>query len=94
MRSAILPFATLTLLGTLLGSSLPAAATDLLASRQTGASKAARAGEPRFRDLYKELVEIDTTLSAGSCTRAVDVRPGDRVSARFDGLGAVDVDFE
>ncbi|MCR2799372.1 fumarylacetoacetate hydrolase family protein [Microbacterium sp. zg-Y818] len=31
---------------------------------------------------------------SGSCTRAVDVRPGDRVSARFDGLGSVDVDFE
>ncbi len=80
MRSAILPFATLTLLGTLLGSSLPAAATDLLASRQTGASKAARAGEPRFRDLYKELVEIDTTLSAGSCTRAVEAMR-DRLAA-------------
>lgn len=27
-------------------------------------------GEPAFRDLYKELVETNTTLSAGSCTLA------------------------
>jgi acetylornithine deacetylase/succinyl-diaminopimelate desuccinylase-like protein len=47
-------------------------AADLLASRQTAASKAARTGEPRFRELYKELVEINTTLSAGSCTRAAE----------------------
>ena len=43
---------------------------DLLASKQSSASKAARAGEERFRALYKELIEINTTLSAGSCTQA------------------------
>ncbi len=31
-----------------------------------------RAGEVAFRDLYKELVEINTTLSAGSCTAAAE----------------------
>lgn len=36
-----------------------------------GASGAkADAGEAAFRGLYKQLVEIDTTLSAGSCTEA------------------------
>jgi acetylornithine deacetylase/succinyl-diaminopimelate desuccinylase-like protein len=29
-------------------------------------------GEPRFRELYKELVETNTTLSAGSCTLAAE----------------------
>jgi acetylornithine deacetylase/succinyl-diaminopimelate desuccinylase-like protein len=49
-----------------------AQATDLLASRQTSVSKVARAGETRFRDLYKELIEINTTLSSGSCTQAAE----------------------
>jgi acetylornithine deacetylase/succinyl-diaminopimelate desuccinylase-like protein len=47
-------------------------AADLLASRQAAASKAARSGEPRFRELYKALVKINTTLSAGSCTKAAE----------------------
>jgi acetylornithine deacetylase/succinyl-diaminopimelate desuccinylase-like protein len=33
---------------------------------------APRQGEAAFRALYKELVEINTTLSAGSCTAAAD----------------------
>ncbi|HVO44699.1 MAG TPA: M20/M25/M40 family metallo-hydrolase [Steroidobacteraceae bacterium] len=33
---------------------------------------AADNGEQRFRDLYKELVETNTTLSAGSCTLAAE----------------------
>jgi acetylornithine deacetylase/succinyl-diaminopimelate desuccinylase-like protein len=33
---------------------------------------AARAGEAAFRELYKELVEINTTLSAGSCTAGAE----------------------
>jgi acetylornithine deacetylase/succinyl-diaminopimelate desuccinylase-like protein len=35
-------------------------------------SPAARAGEAAFRELYKELIEINTTLSAGSCTAAAE----------------------
>jgi acetylornithine deacetylase/succinyl-diaminopimelate desuccinylase-like protein len=50
---------------------LDAARADLYASRQTAASQRARAGEEGFRALYKELVEINTTLSVGSCTEAV-----------------------
>ena len=47
-------------------------AADITASRQTAASKQARAGEAEFRALYKELVEINTTLSVGSCTKAAN----------------------
>jgi acetylornithine deacetylase/succinyl-diaminopimelate desuccinylase-like protein len=47
-------------------------AAGITASRQTAASKQARAGEAEFRRLYRQLVEIDTTLSAGSCTDAAN----------------------
>jgi hypothetical protein len=53
-------------LGLTMGS---AHAADITASRQTAASAKARAGETEFRALYKELVEINTTLSVGSCQR-------------------------
>lgn len=43
---------------------------DLYQAKQSSASKQARAGETDFRDLYKELVEINTTASVGSCTQA------------------------
>jgi len=46
-------------------------AAEVHASRKTPASTQARAGEDAFRALYKELVEINTTLSVGSCTQAV-----------------------
>lgn len=39
-------------------------------------------GEPRFRALYKELVETDTTLSSGSCTLAAE-----RMRARLKAVG-------
>ena len=52
----------------LLSNAVPA---DVFKSRETPASQQARAGEPAFRALYKELVEINTTLSVGSCTQAV-----------------------
>jgi acetylornithine deacetylase/succinyl-diaminopimelate desuccinylase-like protein len=43
---------------------------------------APRAGEAAFRELYKELIEIDTTLSAGSCTAAAGA-----MSARLKAAG-------
>jgi acetylornithine deacetylase/succinyl-diaminopimelate desuccinylase-like protein len=61
---------TATLLASILVTSV-AAAADITASRQSAASVQPRAGEPEFRALYKELVEINTTLSVGSCTEAV-----------------------
>src|SRR3954463_3747976 len=39
-------------------------------------------GEARFRALYKELVETNTTLSAGSCTLAAE-----RMAARLKAAG-------
>lgn len=45
-------------------------------------------GEPAFRDLYKELVETNTTLSAGSCTLAAE-----RMAARLKAAGYADEDI-
>ena len=42
-------------------------------------------GEPAFRSLYKELVETNTTFSAGSCTLAAE-----RMAARLKAAGFAD----
>ena len=60
-----------------------AQAADITASRQTAASKQARAGEAEFRALYKELVEINTTLSAGSCTEAANAMKARLIAAGY-----------
>jgi len=44
----------------------------LVAAPATAQQTAPRADQLAFRDLYKELVETDTTLSAGSCTLAAE----------------------
>ena len=54
----------------------------------SSASKQARAGEPEFRELYKELIEINTTLSAGSCTEAANA-----MKARLAKAGYPDSDL-
>jgi acetylornithine deacetylase/succinyl-diaminopimelate desuccinylase-like protein len=46
------------------------------------------AGEQRFRELYKELVETNTTLSAGSCTLAAE-----RMATRLKAAGFPDSDL-
>jgi acetylornithine deacetylase/succinyl-diaminopimelate desuccinylase-like protein len=46
------------------------------------------AGEQRFRDLYKELIETNTTLSAGSCTLAAE-----RMAAHLKAAGFADADL-
>src|SRR5882757_6754531 len=46
------------------------------------------ASEPQFRELYKELVETNTTLSAGSCTLAAE-----RMAARLKAAGFQDSDL-
>jgi acetylornithine deacetylase/succinyl-diaminopimelate desuccinylase-like protein len=46
------------------------------------------AGEQRFRELYKELVETNTTLSVGSCTLAAE-----RLAARLKAAGFPDSDL-
>src|SRR5271156_1768290 len=52
-------------------SILSAAAVACLAGPVHGAQPASN-DEAAFRDLYKELVEINTTRSVGSCTRAAE----------------------
>jgi len=70
--------------GLLLIVSAVAHAGSITASRETAASKQARAGEAEFRALYKELIEINTTLSAGSCTEAVTAMKAHLIDAGFD----------
>ena len=48
----------------------------------SGAAPAADDGEAAFRELYRELVEINTTLSDGSCTAAAEA-----MAARLRGAG-------
>lgn len=52
------------------------------------AEDAAFGGEARFRELYKELVETNTTLSAGDCTLAAE-----RMKARLQSAGFPDKDL-
>jgi acetylornithine deacetylase/succinyl-diaminopimelate desuccinylase-like protein len=58
-------------------------AVDIFASKASKASQQARTGETAFRDLYKELVEINTTLSAGSCTQASNAMQARLVKAGY-----------
>ncbi|MBI1200722.1 MAG: M20/M25/M40 family metallo-hydrolase [Phenylobacterium sp.] len=52
------------------------------------AAVAAQPGEAAFRDLYKALVETNTTQSAGSCTLAAE-----RMAARLKAAGFPDADL-
>lgn len=54
----------------------------LVAAPATAQQTAPRADQLAFRDLYQELVETDTTLSAGSCTLAAE-----RMAARLKTAG-------
>ncbi len=47
-----------------------------------------RGGEAEFRELYKELIETNTTLSNGSCTLAAE-----RMAARLKAAGFPDADL-
>ncbi len=47
------------------------------------------AGEAAFRELYKELVETNTSLSVGSCTLAAE-----RMAARLKAAGFADADLQ
>jgi len=62
-------------------------AAAVLAS-SAAAQNPPRAGEAAFRDLYKQLVETDTTLSAGSCTLAAQ-----QVATRLKAAGFADADL-
>ena len=52
------------------------------------AQSPARPGEAQFRDLYKQLVETDTTLSAGSCTLAAQ-----QIATRLKAAGFAEADL-
>jgi acetylornithine deacetylase/succinyl-diaminopimelate desuccinylase-like protein len=54
----------------------------LMAAAPVFAQAGDRAGDPAFRATYKELVETNTTLSAGSCTLAAE-----RMAARLAAAG-------
>jgi acetylornithine deacetylase/succinyl-diaminopimelate desuccinylase-like protein len=58
------------------------AAAAVLAAAPASAAPPAGAGEAEFRATYKELVETNTTLSAGSCTLAAE-----RMAARLKAAG-------
>ena len=65
-----------------------ALAAVLLCARAVAEPPKDTAGEERFRELYKELVETNTTLSAGSCTLAAA-----RMAARLKAAGIPDDDL-
>src|SRR5262245_44363047 len=71
--------------------SRPVAAACLTASLMIGAP--AHAGEPRpdqtaFREIYRELIETNTTLSAGDCTAAAE-----KMAARLRAAGYPESDL-
>ncbi len=67
------------------------AACALLAQAAVAAPKAdpARGGEAEFREIYRELVETDTSLSSGSCTLAAE-----RMAARLAAAGYAKADVQ
>jgi acetylornithine deacetylase/succinyl-diaminopimelate desuccinylase-like protein len=65
------------------------AAALLVSMLLTAQSRAQNgAGEAKFRELYKELVETNTSLSVGSCTLAAE-----RMAARLKAAGFADADL-
>ncbi len=69
-------------------STLVIAAAAILIAIVPRARADAGTGEARFRDIYKELVETNTTLSAGSCTLAAE-----RMAARLKAAGMPETDL-
>src|ERR1700674_550757 len=65
-----------------------AAATIVSFSALAAPPQDTPAGEQRFRALYKELVETNTTLSVGNCTLAAE-----RMAARLKAAGFPDGDL-
>jgi acetylornithine deacetylase/succinyl-diaminopimelate desuccinylase-like protein len=69
-------------------SRLAAATLAMLIGAGTGHSETGDQGLERFREIYKELVETNTTLSAGDCTLAAN-----RMAARLKAAGYPDQDI-
>lgn len=70
---------------TLLAASILALAACTTTSTGGGSASSAdpRAGEAEFRELYKELIETNTTLSVGSCTLASEKMKARLVAAGY-----------
>lgn len=64
------------------------AAATLAALSSTSMAQSLRPDQAAFRDLYKELVETNTTQSSGSCTLAAE-----RMAARLKAAGFADSDI-
>ncbi len=62
--------------------------SPLSTTRAAAGTASSAATEARFRDLYKELVETNTTLSSGNCTAAAE-----RMAARLKAAGYPEEDF-
>jgi acetylornithine deacetylase/succinyl-diaminopimelate desuccinylase-like protein len=71
----------------MLRATLAAASAAILMSASAFAAPAP--GEAAFRELYKELVETNTSLSAGDCTLAAN-----RLAARLKAAGYPDADIK
>src|SRR6202045_4695853 len=71
-----------------MNQALPVAAAARLFMAGAPARPQTSSAEQRFRELYKELVETNTSLSAGSCTLAAE-----RMAARLKAAGYPDEDF-
>jgi acetylornithine deacetylase/succinyl-diaminopimelate desuccinylase-like protein len=67
---------------------LPAATLVVVAMGQRAGTVADEDGWPRFRETYRELVETNTTLSAGDCTLAAQ-----RMAARLRAAGYPEADL-
>ena len=64
---------------------IAALSVPIAAAAQTGAAPALRPDQQRFRALYQELVETDTSITTGSCTALAD-----KVETRLKAAGYVD----
>jgi acetylornithine deacetylase/succinyl-diaminopimelate desuccinylase-like protein len=69
-------------------SAAVAAGATLALSHAATAQPALKPDQLRFREIYKELVETNTTLSAGSCTEAAA-----KMGARLKAAGFADADL-
>jgi acetylornithine deacetylase/succinyl-diaminopimelate desuccinylase-like protein len=88
-RAACLALGSLVLGSLVLGSlTLAALVVGLPAQAATLPDVGSAATEPQFREIYKELVETNTTFSAGDCTLAAQ-----RMAARLKAAGFPDSDL-
>src|SRR5256885_384343 len=71
-----------------MNQALAIAAVTLLLTAGAPARAQPSSAEQRFRELYRELVETNTTLSAGSCTLAAE-----RMAARLKAAGYSDAEL-